>query len=439
MDTRQKTISGGYRFSLADQPENKLIKLGIPAQIVIPLPDQSESSVQKGSKVRAGQIIARDKKNSSAVYAGASGEVVGFATLEEAGGRVQAAVIRTDNEQTREPLPNHDPNWRQSSPEKLLQLLQQAGLLAPNLSSWENIILNAVADIPYTPSLEVLLDGERLHNLARGLEILQMALPNPRLHIAFNGEKRDLLQALCAEAEIVAKYHPIAPKYPQGNKELLSRTILGEDYDPARTKVFPVQTILAIHSAVVRGYPLTEQIIALGGPGWRENVHLSVPVGTPLRVITESYLRQDGNYRLVPNNILTSPAHTVLDFPVTAELTSLAAIPDQADAKLGQFFTVTGEQGGVNGQIKPCIFCGYCEEVCPAGLMPHLLEKYVKRDLIGPELLDYRIFDCLDCNLCTLVCPSRLPVAGLIRLGQVRLREEGFVEVTKEGKVKMYG
>jgi len=37
---------------------------------------------------------------------------------------------------------------------------------------------------------------------------------------------------------------------------------------------------------------------------------------------------------------------------------------------------------GVHGEARPCISCNFCEEVCPANFMPHLINKYSYRDLL---------------------------------------------------------
>ena len=60
------------------------------------------------------------------------------------------------------------------------------------------------------------------------------------------------------------------------------------------------------------------------------------------------------------------------------------------------------------------------------GVLPNLLHPYIERNLLDEILLRYNIFHCIDCNLCTYVCPSKIPVARLIREGKERLRAEGM-------------
>ncbi len=59
-------------------------------------------------------------------------------------------------------------------------------------------------------------------------------------------------------------------------------------------------------------------------------------------------------------------------------------------------------------------------------IIPHLLFHYVERDVIDETLLKYKIFDCMECNLCSYVCPSKIPVAQFIKEGKAKLLDEKF-------------
>ena len=63
---------------------------------------------------------------------------------------------------------------------------------------------------------------------------------------------------------------------------------------------------------------------------------------------------------------------------------------------------------GLRGELRPCVACGYCQEVCPAGITPHLIHKslYHQDDLEAAEQL--RVDLCVRCGLCSFVCPSKI-------------------------------
>jgi len=45
--------------------------------------------------------------------------------------------------------------------------------------------------------------------------------------------------------------------------------------------------------------------------------------------------------------------------------------------------------------------------------------------VIDESLVRYGAFNCIDCNLCTLVCPSKIPLAQAIRETKEKLMEVG--------------
>jgi Na+-translocating ferredoxin:NAD+ oxidoreductase RnfC subunit len=85
----------------------------------------------------------------------------------------------------------------------------------------------------------------------------------------------------------------------------------------------------------------------------------------------------------------------------------------------------------IHGEERACLSCSFCAEVCPVGILPNLLHRYVQRDIIDESLLRFGIFKCIDCNLCTYVCPSKIPVSSLLKKGKELLIEEGISDAEK--------
>jgi Na+-translocating ferredoxin:NAD+ oxidoreductase RnfC subunit len=56
----------------------------------------------------------------------------------------------------------------------------------------------------------------------------------------------------------------------------------------------------------------------------------------------------------------------------------------------------------------------------------------VKRAIIDATILRYGITRCIDCNLCSYVCTSKIDVAFLLRQGKARLAAEAHREVTPD-------
>ena len=61
-----------------------------------------------------------------------------------------------------------------------------------------------------------------------------------------------------------------------------------------------------------------------------------------------------------------------------------------------------------------CLRCGWCVEACPVNIHPAgLLDAAQLQD---PALADaHGLGSCIDCGICSYVCPSRLPLLQSIR------------------------
>jgi electron transport complex protein RnfC len=70
----------------------------------------------------------------------------------------------------------------------------------------------------------------------------------------------------------------------------------------------------------------------------------------------------------------------------------------------------------------PCIRCGDCANVCPAGLLPQQLHRATLADA-HDALRELGVRDCIDCGLCDYVCPSQIPLADRFRDARHRLDE----------------
>lgn len=57
-----------------------------------------------------------------------------------------------------------------------------------------------------------------------------------------------------------------------------------------------------------------------------------------------------------------------------------------------------------------CIGCGRCERVCPRGLSPRYINRFVENSYY-PYLKDFDPQLCIGCGTCSYICPSRLDVS----------------------------
>jgi len=465
---RARTFAGGYVFrNFIGQPLSELVDLGVPHHVILSLTDPQgvslHSTVQKGAPVKAGQVIARAPGNIAAILlSSVSGSVD---DIRMADGKPDAIIIRANGSPGWTQIEMAGPEAASGPPETIERIISQSGISAiPTrfdtaaiaATDVESVIINGVSADVYSPSIP-LIAGLRLADLASAIHILRRIYPTAGFSVAFDTRSRSLLRELSTAApQGGITFHLLKPKFPQQREEMLLPVVLGRPFPRGYRAincgvlVLDIQTVLAVHDAVVLGKPAIDRIVALSGPGFTRNTHVRARVGTVVSDIVAPRLRSMGRFRLVENSLLTGrkiahPAST----PIGQETDNLIAVPEKEKEGFLPFagpgfrkdsysltfasrFLPLGKEADTNlhGEERPCISCGFCESVCPVRILPSLLHRYVKRAIIDETILRYRITRCIDCNLCTYVCTSKIDLASLIRQGKARIAAEGYREVS---------
>jgi electron transport complex protein RnfC len=449
MEIKNKTFSGGYRFRrFAGQPEPSLADAGIPERVALPLRSAQDvelvSLIKAGSAVKAGQIIARDVKSGAILRATVSGTVEELKPAPWLGGKTRVATLRSDGSADWVPLQGHSAQWSSMNREALRELINLSGAVALP-EHVDDLLVEAVEAEAHNPALVVLFDAWGVEAFAEGLGILARALPRCRVHLVLSRTRSALLRSIAAAVQglgLELGLYTVSPKYPQAAPRILVPTILSREASP-QTLVLDVQTVFRVREAVVLGKPFIERIVALGGTGFIKRPHLRLRIGTPVGAALAGYLRQDLESRLVLNSLIGGSAFADPAMPVDGSSSVLLAVPEN---KAGGFLSFaspgfTSDSHAVafaanllplakrvdtnlHGERRACISCGFCEEVCPVRILPNILHRYVQRNLIDETLVRFRIFRCVDCNLCTYVCTSKIPLARLLAEGKERLRKE---------------
>jgi Na(+)-translocating NADH:ubiquinone oxidoreductase A subunit len=443
--------------------------MSVPPEVVLPLAQGYGAPpallVKPGDEVRAGQVIALSEDSvSSPLCASISGQVEEIITVDRFGEKTEAVVIRSDGTTDWICSGWQAGEWQNMSQEKLEELLYHSGVTSLGSSGIptrfksspisadevEHVIVSVLEDDVFNPSCELFVGDDQQASFAEGLEILRKIMPQAVFHLAVDKRR--------AVAEIEERMnrpewltsHVLTPRYPQSRDELLVATLLAKTlpfgFSPANLGVIVLdaQAVGHVHDAVVRGKPLIDRIVALSGPGFKDNFHVRVRIGTSIATVLKGRLRQQEQLRIVHNSLLAGETVSDSSLPVGQDCASLIALVERETGEIFPFSMPGFKKdsysrtffsslflfpkvcdSNVHGEERACISCGFCEDVCPVGILPHLLHRYVKKDIISETLGSFQIFRCIDCNLCTYVCTSKIEVAGLIKEGKERLIEEG--------------
>jgi len=198
----------------------------------------------------------------------------------------------------------------------------------------------------------------------------------------------------------------------------------------------------ALGACLTEGLPLHERIVAVGGPGHPNPGHLCVRIGTPVSDLVPKDSTSDG-VRILRGGLLNGvPVDPASDF-VQYDDDAFFFLPEGSPREFLSFLRpgfdrtsalpcfasrITGAldrrvSTSLRGERRPCIACGLCEKLCPVGLLPQVLHRYLYHEALD-EAEAAGLDLCVDCGLCTYVCPSKIELQKQFAQAREQLRVE---------------
>jgi len=463
-----KTFKGGHYFKKFEgTPSGPILNATLPSRVLLPLRQgfgvEVAPVVSVGDEVLAGQIVGRsDEKLSSPVLSSISGKVTEILEIDhpEDGKLTAAVVIESDGKDDWQTLKLPEGNFERWSSEDLSTVLYEAGITGMGkygfpsalnsaeieLDKVQYLLINAIETEPYLEGSKVLLH-EEFEKFVNGIKVLKGALGNIEVHVGLSYDHPHILEELENRLEYHdwLFLHPLLPKYPQGEDEVLLKSLIdvevpaGEAPGVVGAVMANVEQVVAAYHAAIEGKPFIEKVVSIGGSSIGSPAIAKVRIGTMLNELLEQY----GHAR--PSSVvLNGPmrGHEV-DESATSVLRNTDAIValKPAEQKLLGGLTpgfgldsytriIPPVFGGprrattsLNGLEKPCIRCGYCIDICPQNLHPIWIAEAADRG-DSAEMGKLDAFACIDCGLCSYVCPSKIPVMEKIQSGKQEIREE---------------
>jgi len=355
-------------------------------------------------------------------------------------------------------IPGASSAWENLPLGTISDLMQQAGVGAlglPTLKSnpikINSLIIIGLATYPMALPTEIACDN-RLNQAAKGILILRKLYQNPATYIGVSRKEPQVLQKiqeLLAGSDV--KIQALKPKYPQDMPQIFVETFTGQVLPPGKSfldqgiVVLKLADALAVYDAVVSGIPFYKKIIGLCGTGFQENFALSVDIGTKISEILAKFAKPGIEVRPLIGHALLGDC--VEETSVITAKTECITLLEEERSRKFLFFLRPGlrtdsysgvfanavlpmskkPETNVHGELRPCIQCSYCEDVCPRPLYPHLLHKYATHG-IADEALSLKLQSCVECGLCSYVCPSKIPIMTNIQKAKQELREAGLME-----------
>jgi Na(+)-translocating NADH:ubiquinone oxidoreductase A subunit len=418
-------FDGGYNVMLEGPPAAGIASYEKPDVLHLPLfsrrLDFSLLQVADGDTVQKGQVMARDPVNFSIPLLAPVG---GTVNLETAGRHITLENLSAGPTVAPAAV---DQSERQALVEfgvwSSFAKIDNNRVPDPE-SSPDNLVVPVTRFEPYYPDADTLL-AEAIEPFIAGLVRLHKMLDQAEVLLVVDETGSDItgsIRQAAAEHGAWLKFLDVPELYPFDSPVFAARQ---QGCNPEKTWTTDVQAVLAVEAALEQRHPYVKRVVSVSGPMAAAPAHHQLPLGYPLAMLTAG--KGAAPLRVINGGILTGAAIDASQLGIDSECQALTVLEEQTEREVLAFvqpgFTkrsysrtfvsffkppfMEKSTTALGGEARPCVFCGFCEQVCPAGIIPHLIYRYLDHDRIEDA---YRVeFEkCIDCGLCSYVCVSKI-------------------------------
>ncbi len=419
----------------------KAVKMPSVKEVVIPMAMHigapATPIVKVGQRVLVGEKIAEASSYISApTHASVSGKVKKIDNvLMSNGNSVPAIFIESDGlmevSDTCKPV-------EVNTFEEFVNAVKESGLVGlggagfptyvklnvKDLSQIEEVVINGAECEPYiTADTRTMIDEVDL--IKEGVELLKRFLKVKKVIFGVENNKPEAIASLekLAKEDSVIKVQALKAEYPQGGEKVLIYNTTGKVVPEGKLPldvgvvIMNVTTLAYIAKYIKTGMPLVEKVLTVDGSVVAKPQNVIAPIGASLKSVFEfcgGFVRTP--YKVIYGGPMMGIAVPNLDQPILKTTNAIVAL-NEKEAHIPD--------------VGPCIRCGRCINHCPLNLDPPAIAK--ARELNLPEELEkLKANLCMECGVCSYVCPAKRPIVqsnklakGMLRVYQNEKKERG--------------
>lgn len=430
-------VRGGVAVSSNKNTADMAVeRMPIPEKVVIAMQQHIGApcvpTVKVGDKVAVGQLIGdSDKFVSAPIHSSISGTVKSIKDLKLPNGIITKGIeIESDGEmRLYEGIEKPDVHDKES----FIKAVRDSGLVGlggagfpthvklnvPADKTIDTLIVNAAECEPYitVDSRECI---ENTSNILAGVSVVKKYLNIKNVVIAIEDNKPEAFKAfksvpgydLSGKGDI--KLMMLESRYPQGAEKMMVQSATGRKVPPGKLPadvgciVMNVASIAFIARYLETGKPLISRSVTVDGSAINNPKNVRVAIGTNIGdVIDYCGGLKESSYKVLMGGPMMGLAMLDTSLPILKQNNAILAFE---------------KNPALIKKERDCIRCGRCEQACPMGLMPTLIERFAKiKD--AERLNKIGVNVCMECGSCAYTCPAGKPLVQYMRLAKTVVRE----------------
>jgi len=170
-----------------------------------------------------------------------------------------------------------------------------------------------------------------------------------------------------------------------------------KEFGPGQKLVVGAGALIHLARAVYKRKKQTSAFVTVAGNCVTNSMNLEVSLGMTVMQVLERCGLSEEPMRIVCGGSMTGIS--IIDADKTLVTYTTRAILAVKENERDMHYS--------------CIGCGRCEQVCPAGLNPMYIRKFVAMSHYG-NLEPFDAHLCTGCGTCSYICPSKLEVAAAV-------------------------
>ncbi len=431
----------GIELNIQGLPEASILETEPPEKIGIlvdKLPGyKARLKVKQGDRVKLGGVVFEDKQRPWLQFRSPAG---GYVESIDYGPRrvIRQIVVRIEQ-------PEQSLEFERIGPQELADMDRGAIVEAiVNGGLWwairrlpfrdvpdpepvpPKIFLGLAAREPFSPLVELIIKDKR-DLLLFGLQVLRKLAPEVVVYAHAADQ-----QVLRTAGDLINLV--VEGNYPADDPAAVlyrSKKSAAEN----RSWYINVQDLLLVAELLSTGRFPTQRLFAVGGTRAPRKSHFRARLGIGLQHLLGGQSVQPGT-RLIGGGILRGYELEPDGFMGFFE-TGLAAMPEGKEAEfLALFRPGLGKPTNsrvflsclrkkpfefdcsCGGPERACISCMFCADVCPVDILPEMLYKAILADEVE-EYLSHGLLDCVQCGLCSYVCPSKIELTATFERAKI--------------------